>query len=55
MGVVGLESRQESRLKGEVRLDFEVPAGWMSPSSHGLWGGDALHRKHAAWKPKPKP
>jgi hypothetical protein len=25
-----------------ARLDLEVSAGWASPSSHGLWGGDTL-------------
>jgi hypothetical protein len=39
----GLESRQlESRRKEAARLDLEVSAGWVSPSSRGLWGGDAL-------------
>jgi hypothetical protein len=39
----GLESRRlESRAKAAARLDFEVSAGWASPSPRGLWGGDAL-------------
>jgi hypothetical protein len=39
----GLESRHlESRAKASARLDLEVPARWVSPSSRGLWGGDAL-------------
>jgi hypothetical protein len=32
----------ESRAKAAARLDLEVSTGWMSPSSRGLWGGDAL-------------
>jgi hypothetical protein len=32
----------ESRAKAEARLDLEVSAGWVNPSSRGLWGGDAL-------------
>jgi hypothetical protein len=39
----GLEGRHlESRPNAAARLDLEVSAGWASPSSHGLWGGDAL-------------
>jgi hypothetical protein len=38
-----LESRHlESRAQAAARLDIEVSAGWVSPSSRGLWGGDAL-------------
>jgi hypothetical protein len=37
----GLESL-ESRAKAAARLDLEVSTGWASPSSRGLWGGDAL-------------
>jgi hypothetical protein len=36
------QGRLESRAKEDARLDFEVFAGWVSPSSRGLWGGDAL-------------
>ena len=32
----------ESRAKASARLVLEVSAGWASPSSRGLWGGDAL-------------
>jgi hypothetical protein len=28
--------------KASARLVLEVSAGWASPSSRGLWGGDAL-------------
>jgi hypothetical protein len=28
--------------KASARLDLEVSAGWASPYSRGLWGGDAL-------------
>jgi hypothetical protein len=35
-------SPEESRPKAAARLDFEVSAGWLRPSSRGLWGGDAL-------------
>ena len=39
----GLESRHlESRPRASARLDIEVSAGWVSPSSRGLWRGDAL-------------
>jgi hypothetical protein len=39
----GLESRHlETRPKAEARLDLDVSAGWVSPSSRGLCGGDAL-------------
>jgi hypothetical protein len=39
----GLESRHlESRPKAAARLDLEASAGWASPSSRGLWSGDAL-------------
>jgi hypothetical protein len=39
----GFESRHlESRPKAAARLDLEVSAGWASPSSRDLWGGDAL-------------
>jgi len=38
-----LESRRlESTPKAAVRLDLEVAAWWVSLSSRGLWGGDAL-------------
>jgi hypothetical protein len=37
------ESRHlESRPKAAAREDLEMSAGWASPSSRGLWGGDAL-------------
>jgi hypothetical protein len=37
------ESRHlEIRAQAAARLVLEVPAGWVSPSSRGLWGGDAL-------------
>ena len=39
---LGLESQLESRDKAAARLDIDVSAGWASPSSRGLWGGDAL-------------
>jgi hypothetical protein len=32
----------ESRPKAAARLVIEASAGWVSPSSRGLWGGDAL-------------
>ena len=32
----------ESRAKASARLSLEVSVGWASPSSRGLWGGDAL-------------
>ena len=39
----GLESRHlESRPYASARLDLEVSAGWVSPPSRGLWGGEAL-------------
>jgi hypothetical protein len=28
--------------QGSSRLVLEVSAGWASPSSRGLWGGEAL-------------
>ena len=28
--------------EAEARLGLEVSVGWLSPSSRGLWGGDAL-------------
>jgi hypothetical protein len=31
-----------SRAKAAARLDLEVSAGWVSPSSRGLWDSDAL-------------
>jgi hypothetical protein len=38
-----LESRRlETRPKAAARLDLEVSAWWVSLSSRGLWGGDAL-------------
>jgi hypothetical protein len=43
----------ESRPKAEARLDLEVPAGRGSPSSRGLWGGEALLLSARRWKPKP--
>jgi hypothetical protein len=37
----GLESRHlESRPNAAAILDLEVSAGWVGPSSRGLWGGD---------------
>jgi hypothetical protein len=46
-----LESRLlESRSKTEARLDLAESAGWVSPSSRGLWGGHAL----GCWKLKPQ-
>jgi hypothetical protein len=39
---LGLESRPaRKQSRGRARLGLEVSAGWASPSSHGLWGGDA--------------
>jgi hypothetical protein len=32
----------ESRPKAAARLDIGVSVGWVSQSSRGLWGGDAL-------------
>jgi uncharacterized protein YjbJ (UPF0337 family) len=32
----------KSRANAAARLDLEVSAGWASPYSHGLSGGDAL-------------
>jgi 23S rRNA-/tRNA-specific pseudouridylate synthase len=31
-----------TRAKAAARLDLDVSVGWASPSSRGLWGGDAL-------------
>jgi hypothetical protein len=40
---MGLTSRHlESRAKASARLVLKVSAGWLSPSSRGLRGGDAL-------------
>ena len=43
----------ESRPKAQARLGLEVSVRWRSPSSCGLWNGDALllslHRR--CWKP----
>jgi hypothetical protein len=51
----GLESRHlESRLKAAARLALEVSAGWVIPSSRGLWGENALLLSPpGCWKPKP--
>jgi hypothetical protein len=32
----------ESRAKAAARWDLYVSAGWVSPSSRGMWSGDAL-------------
>jgi hypothetical protein len=32
----------ESKPQAVARLDLEMTAGWASPSSRGLWRGDAL-------------
>jgi hypothetical protein len=34
--------RLETRPKAAARLDLKVSAWWVSLSSRGLWGGDAL-------------
>jgi hypothetical protein len=48
-----LESTR-SRPKAAARLDLEVSAGWVSPSSHSLWGDDALRLStRRCWKPNP--
>jgi hypothetical protein len=44
----------ESRPKASARLVLEASAGWASPSSRGLWGGDALLLSTDSWKPKPE-
>jgi hypothetical protein len=52
----GLESHLESRAKAVPRSNLDVAAGWVSPSSRGLWGGRrsaALHRR--CWQPEPQP
>jgi hypothetical protein len=41
----GLETRHS---KASARLVLEVSAQWVSPSSRGLWGGDALLLSGAA-------
>ena len=38
-----------------ARLDHEVSAGWASPSSHGLCGGDALLLSTLRLKPEQEP
>jgi hypothetical protein len=50
-----LESHHlEIRPKAAARLVLEAPAAWVSPSSRGLWGGDALLLfTRRCWKPKP--
>jgi hypothetical protein len=41
--------------KAAARLDLEVPAGWASPSSRGLWGGDALALRGTQTRPEASP
>jgi hypothetical protein len=41
----------ESKANAEARLDLEASVGWVSPSSRGMWGGDALLCSTGCWKP----
>ena len=51
---LGFGKPARSRHKAAARLDLDVYAGWASPSSCGLWGGDALLLStRRCWKPNP--
>ena len=41
-GSVGKPPPPRKQTQGVAILDREVSVGWASPSSRGLWGGDAL-------------
>jgi hypothetical protein len=43
-----------SPAKIQARLDREVTAGWVSPSSRVLWGGDAAGKRNQNLKPEPR-
>jgi hypothetical protein len=45
---LGFGEKARHRAKAEARLGLEACAGWASPSSRGLWRGDALLPRNLA-------
>jgi hypothetical protein len=52
-GVWVWKAAVESRPKAAARLGLDVSAGWVSPSSHSLWGDALLLSTRRCWKPNP--
>jgi hypothetical protein len=46
--------RVRKQTQAAARLDLDVSAGWASPSSRGMCGGDAMLFSTGAAKPKPR-